>query len=560
MNIFCLVLLGCAGCNVSFSDSCHAVHHRDGGEGALPTSGPSLAVVHRSMWRPQRRPQAVGGASSKDSGSFVGTSSTTRWGISFGNPSIPCGPCIQPCTSYSAHPGRRRLGQLEGILPLWRSSCTRTRRIQFTRTRCAGHLKSREEAEDEQHHRPGRRWRIHSAERRHEGCLVSKIPRGCWRMAPRGGRTHNGTIVRGAKEAANTGHSPICGLRHLRPLRLEGAESKQIQELHTDGKRLHHQRSAGSIGLHTVEGVLPNSTHDAHHVGCGDVGSPPQLRSSCGEAHPNLSHGVAPRIQCRRVGEVEPFEQTEITAPHGPEGWKDGPEKLGSCQTMGLGLSTTGPGRRLLADAGGGTSPHMAGSREPGHPKDPFGTTCDELHGRGPQGNHSSGGHEETTFEVHFKNVAKEEKKEQTNRRPRLPRVKRHRRRRRKERKEGQRKGRHKTKVLQLEQWYTTLWRFITWTNVCGKSSTLAPLHGLQFTRPPIEVLPKSNAGVNNHGEGHDGEGQKKEEAVAKAATPTTATPTRLKRRMTRRMKSEETKRTKTRRRTVMGARTKKNP
>jgi len=377
---------------------------------------------------------------------------------------------------------------------------------------------------------------------------------------PQGGRTHNGTIVRGAKEAANTGHSPICGLRHLRPLRLEGAESKQIQELHTDGKRLHHQRSAGSIGLHTVEGVLPNSTHDAHHVGCGDVGSPPQLRSSCGEAHPNLSHGVAPRIQCRRVGEVEPFEQTEITAPHGPEGWKDGPEKLGSCQTMGLGLSTTGPGRRLLADAGGGTSPHMAGSREPGHPKDPFGTTCDELHGRGPQGNHSSGGHEETTFEVHFKNVAKEEKKEQTNRRPRLPRAKRHRRRRRKERKEGQRKGRHKTKVLQLEQWYTTLWRFITWTNVCGKSSTLAPLHGLQFTRPPIEVLPKSNAGVNNHGEGHDGEGQKKEEAVAKAATPTTATPTRLKRRMTRRMKSEETKRTKTRRRTVMGARTKKNP
>ena len=110
MNLFCLVLLGCAGCNVPFSDSCHAVHHRDGGKGALPTSRSGLAVLHRSMWRSQRRPEVVGGASSKNSGSFVGTSTTTRRGISFGNPSIPCGPCIQPCTSYSAHPGRRRLG------------------------------------------------------------------------------------------------------------------------------------------------------------------------------------------------------------------------------------------------------------------------------------------------------------------------------------------------------------------------------------------------------------------------------------------------------------------
>ena len=331
-------------------------------------------------------------------------------------------------------------------------------------------------------------------------------------MAPRGGRTHNGTIVRGAEEAANTGYSPLCGLCHFRPLRLEGFESKQIQKLHPDGERLHHQGSARSIGLHTVEGLLPDSTHDAHHAGCGDVGSPPQLRSSCGEAHTNISHGMAPRIQCRRAGKVEPFKQVEIAAPHGPEGWKVGPKKLGPCQTMGLGLSTTGPGRRLLADAGGWASPHMAGSRESGYSQDPIGAACDELHGRGPQGNHSSSGHEETAFEVHFKDVAKEEKKEQTNRRPRLPRAKRLRRRRRKERKEGQRKGRHKTKVLQLEQWHTALRRIITGANVCRKSPALASLHGLQFTRPPIQVLPKSNAGVNNHGEGHDGEGQKKEE------------------------------------------------
>ena len=448
MNLFCLVLLGCAGCNVPFSDSCHAVHHRDGGEGALSTSRSSLAVLHRSMWRSQRRPEVVGGASSKNSGSLVGTSTTTRRGISFGNPSIPCGPCIQPCTSYSAHPGRRRLGQLEGILSLWRSSCTRARRNQCTRIRCSGHPKSREEVEDEQHHRPGRRWRIHGAERGHEGCLVSKIPRGCWRMAPRRRRTHHGTTVGGAKEAANTGYCPICGLCHFRPLWLEGFESKQVQELYTDGKWLHHQRPTRSIGLHTVEGVLSNPTHNSHHAGCGGIGSPPQLRSSCGEAHPNLSHGVAPHIQCRRAGEVEPFEQTEITAPHGPKGWKNGPEKLGPFQTVGLGLPATGSGRRLLADAGGGTSPYMAGSREPGHPKDPFRTACNELHGRGPQGNYSSGGHEETTFEVHLENVAKEKKKEQTNRRPRLPRAKRHRRRRREERKERQRKRRHKTKVL----------------------------------------------------------------------------------------------------------------
>ena len=60
------------------------------------------------------------------------------------------------------------------------------------------------------------------------------------------------------------------------------------------------------------------------------LGSPPQLRGPCGKAHPDIFHGVASHLQRRRVSEVEPFKQVEIAAPHGPEGWKNSPDAIGT--------------------------------------------------------------------------------------------------------------------------------------------------------------------------------------------------------------------------------------
>ena len=512
MNLFCLVLLGCAGCNVPYSDGRHAIQHDLRAARALSASRAGLAFLHRSMRGPQGGPEVTGSATSTHRGGLFGTSSTTRRRVSFGNPSIPCGPCIQPGTSYSAHPRRGRLGQLEGVLTFRRSTCTRARRGSFTGTGPSKQSQSREEVEDEQHHRPGRRRRIHGAERGHEGCLVPEVSRSCRRMAPRRRGTHHGTTVRCTKKAPSSGHSPLCGLCHFRPLRLEGIEGKQVQELHLDGERVHHQGPAGAIRVHPMEGMLPYLAHNSHHAGCGVTSGPPQLWSPCGKAHPDLCHGMASHIQRRRVGEVEPFQQVEITAPHGPEGRKSGSTQLGPFQTMGLGLPATGTGRRLLADSGGGPSTYMACCWEQGHTKDPFGTTCNELHGRGHQGHHPICRHEEATFEVNLKNVAKEKEAEPTSRRPKLPRAKRFRRRRRQERKERKRKRWYKAKMLQLEQWYAALRRFVTRTNVCRECPAATSLYGLQFTRSPIEILPKSNTGVNTCGEGQGGEGHKKEE------------------------------------------------
>ena len=55
MNLFRLILLGCAGCHVSNPNCCHAIHHRDGGTGTLSAAGSGLEVLHRSMRRSQRR-------------------------------------------------------------------------------------------------------------------------------------------------------------------------------------------------------------------------------------------------------------------------------------------------------------------------------------------------------------------------------------------------------------------------------------------------------------------------------------------------------------------------
>ena len=513
MNLFRLILLGCAGCHVSNPNSCHAIHHRDGGTGTLSATRSGLEVLHRSMRRSQRRPEAVSCTTSPYSGSMLeraqlpeggflsaiqashvglvynlarrivhtrGGGDWDSWKESspFGDQAAPGpeGVATQGQDSQTSPKAERKLKMNNIIDQADDGEFT----VQNEDTKAAWYQRylevvggwPQEEEEPTMEQLSGVQRRLQVQDTAPYVDFAIFVPYGS--KALRASKFRNYTLTASGYTTKDLpGPSGFIQWRAcFRILRttLIMLDAVSLAALHNYEAHVERLTRTFSTAWHLIYSAdeLARSSHSN------------RLRS---QLLMDLRGG---RTAPRNWDHARPWDWVFQQLVLDDAFWQ---------------TQVVGPALTWLA----------AGSR--GTPKDPIRTTCNELHGRGPQSNHTHHGHEATTFEVSFKNVAKEKEAERTNRRTRFPRAKRFRRRRRKERKERQRKRRHQTKVFQLEQWYTTLRRFITGANLCGKSSTSTPLHGLQFTRPPVEVLPKSNAGMNTCGEGHGDEGQKKEEA-----------------------------------------------
>ena len=83
------------------------------------------------------------------------------------------------------------------------------------------------------------------------------------------------------RECARQG--TLRGLRHLRFLRTTSSQGIKASNVRISGRRLHHQRVAGSSKLsklHTAENMLQTLPHFADHARCSGLCSFAQLRDS----------------------------------------------------------------------------------------------------------------------------------------------------------------------------------------------------------------------------------------------------------------------------------------
>lgn len=129
-------------------------------------------------------------------------------------------------------------------------------------------------------------------------------------MAVGGGGTHTGAVERFRK-------GTVCGLRHLRPLRVKSSEGIEVQDVHFDVRGVRGEGTSGTLELHNVEDMLQATQDIFSHAGCRRTCSLPQLRNANGKTFKVVSSMLASHLQCRRGCKVSSFESHQVSGHDG---------------------------------------------------------------------------------------------------------------------------------------------------------------------------------------------------------------------------------------------------
>ena len=318
----------------------------DGGNstaaGPLRLAGGTVGQLHSDSWRPRRGHEAAGGLADERGPRGFGTCCTTRWHVFVSG----FGTHLQLGTAHPTYTWRRRLGRLDGSIPLWEQpgECDRDEGS----TKWPGF---RTEAQDDPNSGPRRRWRIHCGERGVEGQRVPTVPIHGGRLAPRR-RSNARAIKRTSAEDCCAGHSSLRGLRPLCPVWSSSSQGIEIQDLRFDCLRLCDEGVARALKLRAMEDLLPPPEERLDHAGRGGIESLSRItwiRDANGTLVEDVSNGMASHLLGRRSGSILSIKPHEIEGAHGHQGGQDGSRWFQPIPALGLDLFGVGEGRDVLA-------------------------------------------------------------------------------------------------------------------------------------------------------------------------------------------------------------------
>ena len=341
------------------------------------------------------------------------------------------------------------------------------------------------------------RHRVCGGIRKFEECLATEAEDFDGRHAHGGGGADHRTGKRIDEAYHDHGPEPVRGLRHLRALRGEGFEGKQISIIHPHPGRLCGERTSRSRKLHTVESMFPGIHHSPPHAEHCRPSPAEELRAVCGEAGPSVSHLLAFDLRGGRLGQGLPLHEDENADDVRRKGGQR-TERLGRGQAMEFSLSSTTPRRRFLEGASLWASVDMAGTRRERKGEDTSRALCRRSPSRwigssptrGREGGRSCRRWRAEEEQQQSEKRSKKEKEACRQRRTRT--VSKSRRTRRKEQRR-KRKARRRQKptstLLWMEQWQWAMRIIATGAGMRQSCQTDPQVHHLWITGPPVEGL-----------------------------------------------------------------------
>ena len=333
-----------------------------GFEGLLRSPSGFVAGLHSGSREPERRPSVAGGLAGQSgpfSGHVAGRYSPDGHSGGPSGTGVEAGEASDVCERW------RRLGQVGGRRSMVAYTNITGKIIGEKGSDKPGGVHQGVEGEDiEVHPGPGPRRRrgVRGAQRRGQDGSFAEVRQHDGSHAGGGGRTNHRTAQR-LEEEVGLGQATLLRLRCLRPVRAEGSESLEVQDMDTDSRGLRVEGASRTCELHPVQGLLQGVHYGHVDAARMHLGTTARLRALCGEIDEAVPRRLAPGVLGRRDGKV----RAVVTPPHqdqpGPEGRQANPIALRREETMGDGVQNDSGRTEVLAGPDSWSSPHVVSER-----------------------------------------------------------------------------------------------------------------------------------------------------------------------------------------------------